>query len=221
SDEHIKSPAEWRPLEGSLEAIARLTQDGYRIVIATNQSGIARGFFDTATLVAIHDTMNRAVAQAGGRIDAVFFCPHAQDSNCRPERRCSTTSPPSPRTSPHEAPALEPVRARADHRHPALRRARSGHLPAAAPAALPAHLRLVAPGRAAGARHPGHPLARRGARASARSAGGDPRQAPVSLGNDGLPAAFSAASAGAQARAAVDPVLRLGARADEPDRDRP
>src|SRR5256886_16096588 len=82
SDEHIKSPAEWRPLEGSLEAIARLTQDGYRIVIATNQSGIARGFFDTATLVAIHDTMNRAVAQAGGRIDAGFFCPHAQDSNC-------------------------------------------------------------------------------------------------------------------------------------------
>src|SRR5947207_3261718 len=81
-DEHIKSPAEWRPLEGSLEAIARLTQDGYRIVVATNQSGIARGFFDTATLVAIHDTMNRAVAQAGGRIDAVFFCPHAQDSNC-------------------------------------------------------------------------------------------------------------------------------------------
>ncbi len=82
ADEHIKSPAEWRPLEGSLGAIARLTQDGYRIVIATNQSGIARGFFDTATLVAIHDTMNRAVAQAGGRIDAVFFCPHAQDSNC-------------------------------------------------------------------------------------------------------------------------------------------
>jgi D-glycero-D-manno-heptose 1,7-bisphosphate phosphatase len=82
SDEHIKSPAEWRPLEGSLEAIARLTQAGFRIVIATNQSGIARGFFDTATLIAIHDTMNRAVAQAGGRIDAVFFCPHAQDSNC-------------------------------------------------------------------------------------------------------------------------------------------
>src|SRR5947209_19486218 len=90
SDEHIKSPAEWRPLEGSLEAIARLTQDGFRIVIATNQSGIARGFFNTATLIAIHDTMNRAVAQAGGRIDAVFFCPHARSEERRVGKECRT-----------------------------------------------------------------------------------------------------------------------------------
>ena len=82
SDQYIKSPAEWRPIKGSLEAIARLTQAGYRVVVATNQSGIARGLFDTATLNAIHDTMQRAVHRAGGRIDAIFFCPHADESGC-------------------------------------------------------------------------------------------------------------------------------------------
>ena len=82
SDQHIKSPAEWKPIKSSLEAIARLTQAGWRVVVATNQSGIGRGLFDMATLNAIHDTMHRAVHQAGGRIDAIFFCPHAGDANC-------------------------------------------------------------------------------------------------------------------------------------------
>jgi D-glycero-D-manno-heptose 1,7-bisphosphate phosphatase len=82
SDDYIKSPAEWRPIEGSLEAIARLTQAGFRIVVATNQSGIARGLLDTATLISIHDALQRAVAQAGGRVDAFFFCPHAADARC-------------------------------------------------------------------------------------------------------------------------------------------
>jgi D-glycero-D-manno-heptose 1,7-bisphosphate phosphatase len=82
SDQYIKSPAEWKPIPGSLAAIARLTQGGWRIVVATNQSGIARGLFDMATLNAIHAEMHRAVNQAGGRIDAIFFCPHAADSNC-------------------------------------------------------------------------------------------------------------------------------------------
>jgi D-glycero-D-manno-heptose 1,7-bisphosphate phosphatase len=82
SEQHIRSPDEWRPIEGSLEAIARLTQAGYRIVVATNQSGIARGLFDTRTLFAIHEKLQRAAAQAGGRIDAFFFCPHAADSSC-------------------------------------------------------------------------------------------------------------------------------------------
>lgn len=82
SDQYIKSPAEWKPLKGSMEAIARLTQAGYRIVVATNQSGIARGLFDMATLNAVHDAMHRAAAREGGRIDAVFFCPHAADSDC-------------------------------------------------------------------------------------------------------------------------------------------
>ena len=82
SDQYIKSPGEWKPIPGSLEAIARLTQAGYRVVVATNQSGIGRGLFDTATLNAIHEVMQRAVLRAGGRIDAIFFCPHAGDSDC-------------------------------------------------------------------------------------------------------------------------------------------
>jgi len=82
SDAHIKTPDEWRPIAGSLEAIAKLTQSGFRVVVATNQSGIGRGLFDMATLNAIHDKMHRAVSQAGGRIDAVFYCPHAQGANC-------------------------------------------------------------------------------------------------------------------------------------------
>ena len=82
SAQYIKGPEEWRPLPGSLEAIARLTRAGYRVAIATNQSGIGRGLFDMATLNAIHDKMHRAVAQAGGRIDAIFYCPHAADSTC-------------------------------------------------------------------------------------------------------------------------------------------
>ena len=82
SDQYIKSPAEWKPIPGSLEAIARLTQGGWRIVVATNQSGLSRGLFDMSTLNAIHTEMHRAVGQAGGRIDAIFFCPHASDSNC-------------------------------------------------------------------------------------------------------------------------------------------
>ncbi|MGQ0509734.1 MAG: D-glycero-beta-D-manno-heptose 1,7-bisphosphate 7-phosphatase [Betaproteobacteria bacterium] len=82
SDQYIKSPLEWKPLAGSLEAIARLSHAGWRVVVATNQSGIARGLFDMTTLNAIHAEMHRAVALAGGRIDAVFFCPHAADSNC-------------------------------------------------------------------------------------------------------------------------------------------
>lgn len=78
----IKNPNEWIPLPGSLEAIALLNQSGFRVVIATNQSGIARGLFDMATLNAIHDKMHRALAQIGGRIDAMFYCPHAADDNC-------------------------------------------------------------------------------------------------------------------------------------------
>jgi len=82
SDQYIKSPAEWKPIPGSLEGIARLTQGGWRIAVATNQSGISRGLFDMSTLNAIHAEMHRAVGQVGGRIDAIFFCPHAADSNC-------------------------------------------------------------------------------------------------------------------------------------------
>ncbi len=82
SDAYIKSPDEWHPIPGSLEAIARLTKVGYRVTVATNQSGVARGLFDMAVLASIHEKMHRAVAEAGGRIDAVFFCPHAADAQC-------------------------------------------------------------------------------------------------------------------------------------------
>jgi len=82
SDAYIKSPEEWKPIPGSLEAIARLTQSGHHVVVATNQSGIGRGLFEMATLNAIHDKMHRAVGQAGGRIEAVFYCPHAQEADC-------------------------------------------------------------------------------------------------------------------------------------------
>jgi len=82
SDHFIKSPAEWKPIPGSLEAIARLSQAGYHVVVASNQSGIDRGLFDMDTLNAIHDKMHRAVRAVGGRIDAIFYCPHSADSNC-------------------------------------------------------------------------------------------------------------------------------------------
>ena len=82
SEQFIKNPEEWKPIPGSLEAIARLNQADYRVVVATNQSGIGRGLFDMPTLNAIHDKMHKACALVGARIDAVFFCPHAADSNC-------------------------------------------------------------------------------------------------------------------------------------------
>lgn len=82
SAQYIKSPEEWKPIPGSLEAIARLNQWGYRIVVATNQSGVGRGLFDMDTLNAIHEKMMKATAQAGGRIDAVFFCTHTDADQC-------------------------------------------------------------------------------------------------------------------------------------------
>ena len=82
SAQFIKSPEEWRPIPGSLEAIALLNQAGFRVALATNQSGISRGLFDMAALNAIHDKMHRALAQFGGRIDALFYCPHTAEENC-------------------------------------------------------------------------------------------------------------------------------------------
>ena len=82
SAQFIKSPAEWKPIPGSPEAIAKLNQAGYRVVVATNQSGVGRGLFDMDTLNAIHEKMHKTVAAAGGRIDAIFYCPHAADAGC-------------------------------------------------------------------------------------------------------------------------------------------
>jgi D-glycero-D-manno-heptose 1,7-bisphosphate phosphatase len=82
SEQFIKSPDEWLPIPGSLEAISRLNHAGFRVVVATNQSGLGRGLFDMATLIAINDKMHKALAQIGGRIDALFYCPHTADSAC-------------------------------------------------------------------------------------------------------------------------------------------
>lgn len=82
SAEYIKSPAEWIPIPGSIEAIADLTKAGYIICIATNQSGLARGKFDLATLNAIHALLLDTVQQYGGKISKIYFCPHGPDDNC-------------------------------------------------------------------------------------------------------------------------------------------
>ncbi|MDO9106004.1 MAG: D-glycero-beta-D-manno-heptose 1,7-bisphosphate 7-phosphatase [Methylovulum sp.] len=82
SDDFIKSPEEWLPIEGSLEAIALLGAQGYRVAVITNQSGLARGLLDAAMLEQIHDKMRRLVSEHGGNIDAIYFCPHGPDSKC-------------------------------------------------------------------------------------------------------------------------------------------
>jgi D-glycero-D-manno-heptose 1,7-bisphosphate phosphatase len=82
SDAFIKGPAEWLPIPGSLAAIARLKAAGYTVAVASNQSGIARGLLDEATLAAIHEKMFRAVEEAGGAIDLLVFCPHGPDDGC-------------------------------------------------------------------------------------------------------------------------------------------
>ena len=82
SDEFIKSPEEWVPIPGSIDAIAQLTKKGYRIVVITNQSGVARGLFDLSTLERMHIKMISMVEMAGGKIEAVFFCPHGPEHGC-------------------------------------------------------------------------------------------------------------------------------------------
>ncbi len=86
-DDYVKSTDEWVALPGAMEAIARLNHAGWHTVIATNQSGLHRGLFDMATLNAMHAKLNQELAVAGGRIDAVFFCPHS------PAERCTCRKP--------------------------------------------------------------------------------------------------------------------------------
>jgi len=79
---YIQTPDEWEPLPGALDAIARLNQAGWQVVIAANMPGLGRGLFDTAALNAIQARMNRQLAEAGGRVEAMFYCPHAPDEGC-------------------------------------------------------------------------------------------------------------------------------------------
>ena len=81
-DDYVKSPEQWQPLPGALEAIARLNQAGWHVVVATNQSGLGRGLFDATTLNAMHAKMHKLLAAVGGKVDAVFFCPHLPSDRC-------------------------------------------------------------------------------------------------------------------------------------------
>lgn len=85
--EYVKSADEWEPIKGSLEAVALLNRAGFRVVVASNQSGLARGLFDIEALNSIHEKMQRMLAEAGGEIDAIFFCPHG------PRQRCQCRKP--------------------------------------------------------------------------------------------------------------------------------
>jgi D-glycero-D-manno-heptose 1,7-bisphosphate phosphatase len=82
ADDYIKSAAEWHPLPGSLEAIARLNQQGYRVAVATNQAGLARGLFDMQALNAIHQKLHLSAQTVGAHVNAIFFCPHAPEDFC-------------------------------------------------------------------------------------------------------------------------------------------
>ena len=82
SDDFVKTPDEWMPLPGALEAIARLNHAGWHVVVASNQSGLGRGLFDVASLNAMHAKMHKMLAAVGGRIDAVFYCPHSPEELC-------------------------------------------------------------------------------------------------------------------------------------------
>jgi D-glycero-D-manno-heptose 1,7-bisphosphate phosphatase len=83
SPEYIKSEGEWLPIPGSLEAIARLNHQGFKVVVATNQSGLARGLFSLEKLNAIHQKMRRELDRVGGQLDGIFFCPHIPEDQCR------------------------------------------------------------------------------------------------------------------------------------------
>ena len=82
SDDYIKTVDEWIPLPGSMEAIGKLTKAGYKIAVATNQSGISRGYFNVETLSAMHDKMIKLAAEHGGKFDFIAYCPHGPDDGC-------------------------------------------------------------------------------------------------------------------------------------------
>lgn len=82
SDAYIKTVAEWIPISGSIEAMARLHKAGYTLAIATNQSGIGRGYYNVATLDAMHDKLRQLLAEQGGAVDYIAYCPHVNADNC-------------------------------------------------------------------------------------------------------------------------------------------
>ena len=83
SDNYVKNEDEWIPITGSMDAIAKLHQKEYQVIVATNQSGLARGYFDEVALAAIHQKLNLMAEEAGGLVSAIFYCPHLPDANCQ------------------------------------------------------------------------------------------------------------------------------------------
>ncbi|MDE2371639.1 MAG: D-glycero-beta-D-manno-heptose 1,7-bisphosphate 7-phosphatase [Burkholderiales bacterium] len=79
---HVTAPEEWEPIPGALEAVSRINHAGWHVVIATNQAGIGRGMIDMSAVNAVHAHMNQQLMEQGGRVDAVFFCPHTPEENC-------------------------------------------------------------------------------------------------------------------------------------------
>lgn len=82
SEEYIKTPEEWVAIPGSLEAIAQLNRLGYKVIVATNQSGLSRGLFDLEMLSEIHNKLHLELAAVGGYVEEIFFCPHHPDDKC-------------------------------------------------------------------------------------------------------------------------------------------
>ena len=83
SDNYVKNEDEWIPITGSMDAIAKLHQKDYQVIVATNQSGLARGYFDEVALAAIHQKLILMAEEAGGLVSAIFYCPHLPDANCQ------------------------------------------------------------------------------------------------------------------------------------------
>lgn len=81
-DDYVKSVDEWQPIPGAIEAISRLNHAGWHVVIASNQSGLGRGLFDVDTLNQMHSKMNKLLGAQGGRVDAIFYCPHTPEDQC-------------------------------------------------------------------------------------------------------------------------------------------
>ncbi|MFD1260929.1 D-glycero-beta-D-manno-heptose 1,7-bisphosphate 7-phosphatase [Entomomonas asaccharolytica] len=82
SDDYIKTVAEWIPIEGAIDAIARLSKAGWTVAVATNQSGIARGYYNVATLEAMHNKLRALVTEAGGELGMIAYCPHGPNDGC-------------------------------------------------------------------------------------------------------------------------------------------
>ncbi len=82
SDQYVKSVDEWVPIPGSIDAIVRLCHAGYKVIVATNQSGLGRGYFQLPDLDAMHAKMNALIEAAGGKLDGIFYCPHSPDAHC-------------------------------------------------------------------------------------------------------------------------------------------